>query len=84
MSSHAGDPGRRSSPSLGSHRRRDVLVDAEQVGRVVPVLRGDQPLVTLAVGVAQQLQGQGDVRLVLLRLLPVGLDAERDGRAPKA
>src|SRR5215207_847559 len=68
MSSRAGDPGRRSSPSLGSRRRRDVLVEAEQVGRVVPILQGGQPLVVLAVGVAHQLlpsfQEAGEVQVV--------------------
>src|SRR4028118_1256424 len=35
--------------------RSDVLVHTEQVGRVVLVLEGDQPLVVLAVGVSHHL-----------------------------
>src|SRR4028119_2209770 len=41
--------------SVRSARRLDVLVHAEEVGRVVLVLEGDQPLVVLAIGVSHHL-----------------------------
>src|SRR5215212_5042221 len=101
------EPGFSIRPSGGGP---DVLVEAEEVGRIVLILERDEPLVVPAVGVLHQLlpllhetwevqvhaavgeaphvgdalPRPGDVRLVVARLLPVGLYAEQDGRAPVA